>query len=323
MTVMTSMTSIWLVIFTAFVWLTASTLTGLALQRRFRGQHGPEAPLPDWLDNLLARNRSWWAMQLVFTAALALGKWTLTVLFIFVSFCALREFATLAPSRSADYRALLWSFLIFLPLQYALVIADWYGLYAILIPVYAFLLLPCPTAFCGDTTDFLDRVARIQWGLMLCVYCISHIPALLMLPLDESGDPTPNLGLVVYLVVVVEASDVFQYICGKLFGRRKLAPKVSPGKTAEGLIGGIALATLLGGLLSCLCPFNFAQGLGIALVLTVMGFCGGFVLSAVKRAHRVKDWGDLIEGHGGMLDRMDSLTFAAPVFFHIVRYFWT
>ena len=68
---------------------------------------------------------------------------------------------------------------------------------------------------------------------------------------------------------------------------------------------------------------NIFRGLGIALVLTVMGFCGGFVLSAVKRAHRVKDWGDLIEGHGGMLDRMDSLTFAAPVFFHIVRYFWT
>lgn len=312
----------WYVILGAFAYLVVSTLTGWFLQWRCLQRAGSSAgvALPDWLDNLLARNRAWWAMQIVFVAAVALGKWGITLLFIFVSFNALREFATLVPSRRADYRALLWTFFIFLPLQYWLILCDWYGLYTILIPVYAFLVLPCPTAFCGDTTHFLDRVARVQWGLMLCVYCLSHIPALFMLRL---ADPAMNMQLVVFLVVVVEGSDVLQYLCGKLCGRHRLAPSVSPSKTVEGLVGGIGLATLLGGALSFLGPFDFWQGLAISLVITCMGFCGGFVLSAIKRDHKVKDWGTMIQGHGGMLDRVDSLAFAAPVFFHIIRYFWT
>ena len=137
------------------------------------------------------------------------------------------------PSRRADYRALLWTFFIFLPLQYWLILCDWYGLYTILIPVYAFLVLPCPTAFCGDTTHFLDRVARVQWGLMLCVYCLSHIPALFMLRL---ADPAMNMQLVVFLVVVVEGSDVLQYLCGKLCGRHRLAPSIGAGRMLLGAL---------------------------------------------------------------------------------------
>lgn len=298
----------------ALAFLSLSTFTGLFLRSR------RQPNVPEWLDNLVARNTAWWIMIAVFSCAVALGTGGITALFIFVSFNALREFATLAPSRPADYRALLWSFIVFLPLQYGLILHNWYGLYSILIPVYAFLILPCFTAFSGDATHFLDRVARVQWGLMLCVYCLSHIPALLMLPL---GDPALNIQLVVFLVAVVEASDVLQYLCGKTLGRHKLAPSISPSKTVEGLIGGIALATLLGGGLSFLGPFTFVQGLAISFVITCMGFCGGFVLSAIKRDHKVKDWGCFIQGHGGMLDRVDSLCFAAPVFFHIVRYWWT
>ncbi|EFL85364.1 hypothetical protein HMPREF0326_02116 [Desulfovibrio sp. 3_1_syn3] len=295
------------------LFLTASTLTGYWLARR----HGPD--VPEWIANLQARNRAWWAMIAVFGFAVWLGAWAVTTLFIFVSFNALREFATLAPSRPSDHRALIWSFFVFLPLQYGLILYGWYGLYSILIPVYAFLLLPCFTAFSGDCSHFLDRVARVQWGIMLCVYCISHIPALLLLPLPDGM----GMGLVVFLIAVVQASDVFQYICGKALGRHKLAPAISPSKTVEGLVGGITLATLLGGALSFLGPFNLWQGLIIALLISVAGFCGGFVLSAIKRDRQVKDWGTFIQGHGGMLDRVDSLCFAAPIFFHVIRYWWT
>jgi len=121
----------------------------------------------------------------------------------------------------------------------------------------------------------------------------------------------------------VQSSDVFQYIWGKLFGRRKVAPAISPSKTVEGLAGGVLSATILGAFLWWITPFSVWQAALMALAINVMGFFGGLVMSAIKRDRGVKDWGDLIEGHGGMLDRLDSVVFAAPVFFHLTRFFWS
>jgi phosphatidate cytidylyltransferase len=155
---------------------------------------------------------------------------------------------------------------------------------------------------------------------MICVYCLSHVPALLTLDIPGVGER--NLLLVVFLVLVVQSSDVFQYIWGKLLGRRKLASAISPSKTVEGLVGGIASATILGASLWWITPFTPWQAALIALCINVFGFFGGYVLSAIKRDRGLKDWGTMIEGHGGMLDRVDSISFSAPVFFHIVRYWW-
>jgi phosphatidate cytidylyltransferase len=273
------------------------------------------------IDNLNARTKAWWVMVAFLVPAFALGRAGTFTLFAFISFFTLREFITLTPTRPGDHVPLALSFFVLLPAQYLLIAFYGYGMFAIFIPVYAFLLLPAVAAFAADTQDFLTRCAKIQWGVMICVYCISHAPALLLLEIP--GYEASSAVLVVYLLLIVQLSDVFQYVFGKLFGRTKLAPQVSPSKTVEGLIGGGATATLIGGLLSPLTPFTWLQSLAMAFVIVAMGFLGGLALSAVKRSLGAKDWGMMIEGHGGMLDRLDSVCFAAPVFFHLTRFFYT
>ena len=246
------------------------------------------------IDNLNARIKAWWAMIALIGGAIWIGKWGVIGLFGFISFQSLREFVSLTHTRRGDHRALIWSFFVFLPLQYYLIAIDWYGLFSILIPVYAFLLLPISSSLGADTTRFLERAAKVQWGLMICVYCLSHVPALLTL--DIPGYAGRNALLVVFLVLTVQSSDVFQYVWGKLLGRRRLSPAISPSKTVEGLVGGVLSSTAVGAALWWITPFTPLQAGLIALVVNIMGFFGGFVLSAIKRDRGVKDWGAMIEG---------------------------
>lgn len=278
----------------------------------------PDAP-HGVVDNLNSRIKAWWAMILLIGAAVWIGKAGIIVLFAFISFQCLREFVSLTYTRRGDHHALQWSFFFFLPFQYYLIAIDWYGLLSILIPV-AFLLLPICAALGSDTTRFLERAAKVQWGLMICVYCLSHVPALLTL--DIVGYAGRNTLLIVFLILTVQSSDVFQYVWGKLLGKRKISATISPSKTLEGLVGGVLSSTAVGAALWWMTPFLPWQAALIALTINVMGFFGGFVLSAIKRDRGVKDWGAMIEGHGGMLDRVDSISFSAPIFFHIVRYWW-
>jgi phosphatidate cytidylyltransferase len=234
---------------------------------------------------------------------------------------AMREYFTIAPTRRGDHWVLVLSFIVVLPFQYWLVWVEWYGLYSIFIPIYAFLVLPILAALPGDIQNFLQRTATIQWGLMISVFCISHVPALLTL--DIPGYQGRNAFLLVFLILVVQLSDVLQYVWGKLFGRTKIAPELSPSKTVEGFVGGVASAVGVGTALYWMTPFTVGQAALISLAITLMGFLGGLVMSAIKRDRGVKDWGAMIEGHGGMLDRLDSVCFSAPIFFHIVRYGWS
>lgn len=272
------------------------------------------------IDNLNARINAWWVMVVVIGIAFMFGNIGVIVLFYLVSFCALREFITLTPTRRSDYPALVAAFYFALPMQYLLIAIGWYELFSIFIPVYLFLLLPILSSLGGDSTRFLERTTKVQWGLTLAVYCISSVPALLTL--DIPGYAGRNLLLIAWLVIVVQMSDVLQYVCGKLFGKRKIAPNLSPSKTIEGFVGGVALATLVGTCLSWITPFLYWQAALMALLVCLLGFAGGVVMSAIKRDRGIKDWGHMIEGHGGMLDRLDSVCFAAPVFFHFVRYWW-
>jgi len=297
------------------VLMIASTV-GFILKRRYAAS-GPNAVI----ENLNSRIKAWWVMVITIGIAILFGKAGVIALFGFASFASLREFITLTETRRADHRALAIAFFLVLPLQYYLIWIEWYGLYSIFIPVYAFLLLPIVAALRGDTTAFMPRVAELQWGLMLCVFCLSHVPALLTL--DIPGYEGRHLLLIAFLVIVVQSRDVLQYVWGTLFGRRKIAPNLSPSKTVEGLIGGVLSATLIGAGLWWITPFSPWQAGAMSLIVTLMGFFGGLVMSAIKRDRGVKDWGQMIEGHGGMLDRLDSVVFAAPIFFHLTRYWWT
>jgi phosphatidate cytidylyltransferase len=295
--------------------LVVATAIGAALGRTVKSETNRAV-----IDNLNARTRSWWLMCAVFAMTLLVGKTGSLVLFAFLSFLALREYITLVPTRRGDHRALVWSFFIITPLQYFLIGIDWYGLVAILIPVFVFVFIPTRIAIAGDTERFLERAAKIQFGLMVCVYCLSYAPALLTLQIP--GYEGEGAKLLLFLVLVVQTSDVMQYVFGKLFGRHQIAPAVSPNKTWEGFVGGIATATLLGTALWWATPFTPVQAAGLSLVIALMGFAGGLVMSAIKRDAGVKDFGAVIAGHGGILDRIDSICFAAPVFFHLVRYFF-
>lgn len=272
------------------------------------------------IDNLNARINAWWVMILIIFAAAALGFYGVIGLFFVISFMALREFLSLLYIRRGDHLALAACFYVILPLQYFLVAIDWFSMFTIFIPVYGFLFLPILSALLGDTAHFLDRSTKVQWALMISVFCISHIPAILTLYIEGFEDK--KLLLMIFLMLVVQSSDVLQYVWGKLFGKHKIAPKLSPSKTVEGFVGGVISASVLGGLLYWLTPFNPIQAVLMSLLICLMGFLGGLVMSAMKRSMGVKDWGDMISGHGGMLDRMDSLCFAAPIFFHVVRYYW-
>lgn len=295
--------------------LALCTVIGQVLAWRVRTVAGRET-----VANLNARIRSWWGIVAVFGAAIVFGRIATLVLFAILSFLSFREFVSLTPTRRGDHRSLFLAFFVVVPLQYWLIGIDWYGLFSIFIPVYVFLVLPALSAAAGDTRDFLARNAKLQWGLMLTVYAISCAPALLMLDLPGYG--FPNALLLLYLMVVVQISDVFQYVFGKLFGRTRLSPAVSPSKTVEGLVGGGLSATLIGAALFGITPFSPLQAAAMSLVIVVGGFFGGFVLSAIKRDLGVKDWGRMIEGHGGILDRLDSVSFASPLFFHLTRYYF-
>jgi phosphatidate cytidylyltransferase len=268
------------------------------------------------VNNLNARIRAWWAMVITFIAATTIGKLGSLLLFSLISFLALREFITITPTRCGDHKALFWTFFVIMPINYYLLAINWLALYLIFIPVYAYLLIPISNAIAGDTKDFLGRTSKIQWALMICVYFVSYAPALL-----DLQAPSQAAKLLWFFVFIVQISDVCQYIFGKLFGKHKLT-QVSPNKTLEGFLGGVFSAVALGAWLHWLTPFNPWQAALMALVISLMGCAGGLVMSAIKRERGVKDYGAILAGHGGMMDRIDSLCFAAPIFYHLTRYFF-
>lgn len=293
--------------------LVVASVVGALLARRTG-----EGPARATVANLNARIRSWWVMSAIFGATILLGPVFTTVLFALLSFLAMREFITLTKTDRADHEVLFWAFFIILPLHYLFAGIRWYGMFSIFIPVYAFVFIPFRRVLTGETRDFLANTARIQWALLICVYAVSHMPMLLALPI--AGYEGENAKLLFFFVLTVQLSDVLQYVWGKTLGRRPVAPRVSPHKTWEGTVGGIGSAVLVSSLLWWATPFNPWQAAAMALLICLAGFFGGLVLSAIKRDLGAKDWGGSIAGHGGFLDRIDSLCFAAPLFFHITGF---
>lgn len=280
---------------------------------------------------LRARIRTWWVIAILFGISIVLGS-TMAVFFLaFVSLLSLREYTTLIPVRQTDRSALLLMFAC-VPFQYLWVYWQWYGMFVIFIPVYMFLLIPTRMVMIGDTQGFLRSIGTLHWGLMTTVFSLSHAAMLLVILPDGTGRyppvwPSPEAmkfpgpGLLLFLMLLTQSNDIAQFMWGKSLGHRKVVPKVSPGKTLAGLLGGVfttvVLATLLGPAITFL---DWKRSMIAGLIIGIGGFAGDVSISAIKRDLGVKDSGDLLPGHGGILDRVDSLTYTAPLFFHFVYY---
>ncbi|MBL0209564.1 MAG: phosphatidate cytidylyltransferase [Holophagaceae bacterium] len=268
---------------------------------------------------LKLRVRTWWIMSAVFLGALAFNRIGILCFFAFLSFLALKEFLSMIPTRRADRRVLFWAYLA-IPLQYLWIGMDWYGMFLVFIPVYMFLFLAMRTVLIQETDGFLKAVGTLHWGLMVSVYALSH-GAWLALLKPTYGVHGGGLGLLLMLVFLTQFNDVSQYIWGRTLGRTPALPKVSPKKTLEGLLGGVATTVTLAVLLAPrFTLLTKSESLMAGLIIGFGGFIGDVVISAVKRDLHLKDSGQLLPGHGGILDRVDSLFFTTPLFFHFVKY---
>ena len=261
----------------------------------------------------------WWIIGLLFLF-LAIGTTAAIVFFAFISFLALKEFLSIVPTRQADRNAVFWAYLS-IPLQYYWVAMGWYGMFIIFIPVYMFLLVPMRMVLKGETDGFIKAAGTLHWSLMMTVFSVSHIAYLLVLP--EKNISAGGMGLVLFLLFMTQFNDVSQYVWGKLFGKHKIIPRVSPNKTWEGFLGGLVTITVVAGVVApYLTPMNQLQGYIAGIIISMSGFIGDVVISSVKRDLQIKDSGNLIPGHGGILDRLDSLIYTAPLFFHYIYYLY-
>lgn len=308
---------------TILIGLGVTYLIGVLIRRQ------PDSTMnPAMVQAFNSRVRAWWLMFVILTAAFLLGNTATVILFFLISFWALREFITLTPTRMGDHRTLFWIFFLFAPLQYILIAwgNDFYGLYSIVIPVYVYLFIPARIALAGDYKRFLERAAKIQAGILICVYALSYAPALLYLNYQTTTKEPwlgSSAGVLLYLILIVQIGDAMQYVWSRYLGKRPIAPAINSSRTWEGFFGGTLTTTLVGAVLFFVTPFNPWESAFLAMITAVMGFAGGMTMSAIKRDRGVKDYGTLVEGHAGILDRIDSLCFAAPVFFHLTRFWFT
>ena len=293
--------------------LTALSLFGEVLESK-AGANNPVVA------TFMTRVRSWWGMVILFTLALIAGKIGLLVLFAFVSYAALREFLTLTNKRRADHLSLALGFFAVLPLQYVFIGLEWQALYTVFIPVYAFLMLPTVSALRGNSDRFLIRVAETQWALMITVFCVSHVPALLTIEFE--GYPADRgVLLIAFLIMVVQLGDLLDFFFGRRIGKTRIIPDVSA-KTWEGMICGIICASIFGGFLAWLTPFGIMGAMAMAALASTVGMFGNLVFAAIKHDRGVKDWSHLIPGQGGFVDQLDSVIFAAPIFYHVTHLVW-
>ena len=303
-----------------------SVVTIWAFVRNLR-EHASDDPESE--ARILEAKRFWgllktsWMMASVFWIGWVLGDTVATVLFAIVGFFALREFITLSPTRRGDHRSLVLAFFVVLPLQFWIVGSKHFDLFTVFIPVYVFLALPVVSALANDPQRFLERNAKLQWGIMVCVYGMSHVPALLLL--DFPGYRDKGAFLVFFLVFVVQTCMLVQHLLGRRFPHKPVAPQVSQSFQWAGWLAGVATGGLVGGLLSFITPFKPGQALGMALLACFAGSLGHLVMKALKRDRGVTSWGMQgmsVTGAGGLLDRVDALCFAAPVFFHSTRWYF-
>ncbi|WP_428410479.1 phosphatidate cytidylyltransferase [Hyphococcus sp.] len=271
-------------------------------------------------EELSARVKSWWFMITIFSIAIVTNRIVSTVFLAFMTFLAFKEYLSLIQTRRVDRLILLFAYWT-IPVQFYFAHIDSYGLFLTFIPVWTFLFIPMAMTLAGKTEGFLRAVGTISWGLMITVFSLSHTAMLLAADKSVAG-PAGGAGLLLFLVALTQFNDVAQFTWGRLFGKHKIVPKVSPKKTWEGFLGGLG-STIVGAAVAgpFLTPMPFYYAAVAGAIIAIAGFLGDITISAFKRDLGVKDSGGLIPGHGGILDRVDSLTYAAPVFYHAMHFF--
>jgi phosphatidate cytidylyltransferase len=302
---------------TVLVLLACATGAGEWLRRRASPQLDQRA-----VDAFNRRLQAWWFFSIVIILAYVLPGLTV-LMFAGVSFWALREFVTLMPTRLGDHRGLFWVYWFFTPMQFLLIYLDNYGLYSVLIPVFAFLFIATRAAVYGDYDRYLERVAKVQCALMVCVYCLSFAPALLYLDVEETADVQPPASMLFFFISIVLSADLFIWFWSRVYARHVIAEKIDPVTSWEGVLMGAVSTSALGWLLAWAAPFPYWwQTVAMSLLIAVMAAAGSMTMSAIKRDRGEIASGDFVEGHGGVLSRIGSICFAAPVFFHVTRYFF-
>jgi phosphatidate cytidylyltransferase len=287
----------------------ALLLTATGVVELFRRRWNPATYI-----ELVRRIRTWWIIFALFSLALVSSRASFLFFMAIVSFLALREYLSLIPTRRADRGTILLAYAL-IPLHYGLIGLEMTDTYPFVAPVIAFLLLQSSMVLRGVADDYLPAAAELFWGLLICVFCISYVAGLRVLPAEPDG-----AGLVFFLVLLTELNDVAQYVWGKMLGKEKVIPQLSPGKTWAGLAGGTVTAALIAaGLGPFLTAFSPLQSIAAGLLIATLGFVGDLNVSALKRYLQIKDSSQLLPGHGGVLDRIDSLIFTAPALF----YFYT
>lgn len=271
---------------------------------------------------LRTRIKSWWVMATVFTFAILVNHNISLIFLAFLCFLAFKEYLSLIPTNRAHRKILFWAYLA-IPIQFYWIYIGWYGMFIIFIPVYMFLFLPIQMILIGENKGFLRTMGSVHWGLMIMVFGLSHLAYLLVLPGTSGLDAAVGAGLVLYIVILTQCNDVAQFVWGKILGKHKVIPRISPNKTWEGLLGGIITTVVLALLLApLLTPLTIRGTLFTGFLIGLTGFIGDVNISSLKRDLGIKDTGNTIPGHGGILDRVDSLTYTAPLFFHFIRYFY-
>ncbi len=270
------------------------------------------------LDKIGLRIKFWWILTIVFTLAYLFGQTILFMAMVFISYLALKEFLSITPTRRADRRVLFLAYLS-IPIQFYLIWINAYSLFLIFVPVYVFLFLPLTMALMGEPRGFLSACGTLNWGLMVTVYSVGYLAYLLQLPNDIAI--AGGVGLALFLIVLTQFSDVAQYLFDKVLNGRKVMPKISTSKTWNGLVGGTLSTALAAWLVApLLTPFDAMQSLAIGVVVAITGFTGYITLTAIKRDLELKDRGSMMPGHGGVLNRVGSLIFSAPFFFHAIYF---
>jgi phosphatidate cytidylyltransferase len=266
-----------------------------------------------------------WVMVVVFWLGWVTGEAMATLLFAIVAFFALREFITLSPTRRGDHRSLVLAFFVVLPIQFWLVGTRHFDLFTVFIPVYVFLAVPVVSAISGDPQRFLERNAKLQWGIMVCVYGMSHVPALLLLDFPRRNYEGKGAFLVFFLVFVVQTCMLVQHVLTRRLNRPASVPALSKSFNWASWGLGMLVGSFVGGLMSFITPFKPGQALVMAFIACVAGSMGHLVMKALKRDRGVPAWGRRgvsVTGANGLLDRVDALCFAAPIFFHSVRWYF-
>jgi phosphatidate cytidylyltransferase len=271
------------------------------------------------LVELKTRTKSWWIMCTLFITAAIISNVITYVCIGFLSFAALREFYSVIKLRKSDRAGMLWCYLA-IPVQYYLAYKGWYELFIVFIPVFMFIWIPFILVLEGETKMIMSSMAGLPTSLMLCVFGLSHMAYLISLP-EINGFSAGGKGLLLFLIFITQINDVMQFIWGKIIGKHKILPKISPNKTWGGFIGGLISSVFIGYLMSFLTPLNDWQVIVVSFFIAGVGFVGDVVVSAIKRDMGVKDMGQAIPGHGGVLDRIDSLALTTPIFFHLVYFF--